>query len=467
MCKINRIFGIVMVVVLTGCGAHVHHLPKAEPNKVYFAPLLDKDELLIGVALSGGGSRAATFGAAGIKALAKLRDEETGRSVMEQVSHISSVSGGGLAASYFAMKKPEQSVPMLSSDGSFTPQYNTFFTEYMNTMTYNYQRAFEIRQVLKNRWFDPSKRATSLSETLDANYLNEGTLTNLYEREKAGDSPRLIINTTFYNNGRRMVITTLPSEAFSYNVIRKLKEQAGNPASLPTSLNHAEQYLTPFTFEGMNVNPTSMPLSQAVTASASFPPVIGPLTVQVDGSEKYWHIGDGGLFENQGVESLTQVFLKKLEENGTPKRALILVLDSSFPFSLGESPLDHQKKGYKVYIKSPTRIVGIQEERANAYRSLFWNSLQTEGNLVPKNDRIKIIVLKHIEANLRPEELPDACIPKAFPDRNVSPAAITEYISRIPTLFKVSSCDRQLLEIAASRVVEQRRDEILAFINQP
>ena len=61
--------------------------------------------LLVGVALSGGGSRAALFGAAGLEALARVR-APGGASVLEQVAYLSSVSGGSVAASYYASQKP-------------------------------------------------------------------------------------------------------------------------------------------------------------------------------------------------------------------------------------------------------------------------------------------------------------------------------------------------------------------------
>jgi len=44
-------------------------------------------------------------------------------------------------------------------------------------------------------------------------------------------------------------------------------------------------------------------------ASASFPPIVGPVTYSVDGNPPYQNIGDGGLFDNLGTESLATLFL--------------------------------------------------------------------------------------------------------------------------------------------------------------
>jgi len=63
----------------------------------------------------------------------------------------------------------------------------------------------------------------------------------------------------------------------------------------------------------IHMDPCLIRVNGAVTASASFPPVIGPITLQVAGEETYWHAGDGGLYENSGFESLFFLFLKRLQ----------------------------------------------------------------------------------------------------------------------------------------------------------
>jgi len=69
-----------------------------------------------GVTISGGGSRAALFGVAGLEALARVQMPD-GTSVIDKISHLSSVSGGSLAATYYALKKPDREVKVLNADG--------------------------------------------------------------------------------------------------------------------------------------------------------------------------------------------------------------------------------------------------------------------------------------------------------------------------------------------------------------
>jgi hypothetical protein len=61
------------------------------------------------VALSGGGSRAALFGATGLEALAQIRLGDGG-SLIDRIVHVSSASGGSIAASSYALKKPGREV---------------------------------------------------------------------------------------------------------------------------------------------------------------------------------------------------------------------------------------------------------------------------------------------------------------------------------------------------------------------
>lgn len=459
---------LAVALLQTGCLAHVEHLPQADPavTAPYFLQSRDPD-VIVGVALSGGGSRAALFAAGGLKALALVPVGPERRSLLEQVSYVSSVSGGSLAAGYFGAQKPPRGTPVLAADGTLMEEYRTFFDRYQDAMGENYERPILLRQTWNFRAFNPTKAATSLSEVLDEGFLDGMTLLKLNAREARGDSPRLIINSTLYNNGRRFVITTLPREAFQYNVLDELRaalKARGRALEFPPALARAQEELRPWTFDDLKADPRNVPLSKAVAASASFPPLIGPVSVQVAESETLWHAGDGGLFDNQGTESLVQVVLKKLQA-GTARRALILALDSSFPFALGGKRLDHTEKGFTVFTRDPSRIVGIMEQRANAYQAMVWHILQTEGILLPDEHTVKVIVLRHTDATWNDDlsDVPAVC--RQEDPEMKSSQAVNERLAQIPTRFAIESdCDRQLLVAAAAKVVAGQAPKILEFL---
>lgn len=203
-----------LALLLGGCFAKVQDLPRAPAAA--FAPIPEADpDLLVGVAISGGGSRAAVFAAAVLEALARVRvPDGTGgeRSLLERVQYVSSVSGGSLATGYFAARKPPRREPVLGPgpDG-LSPAYEEFFREYKAAMQENFEWPAAWRQVAFFRAFNPTKAAFSLAEVWDARFFHDMTFEQLYARERAGDSPRIILNGTSYNSGRRFALTTLPA----------------------------------------------------------------------------------------------------------------------------------------------------------------------------------------------------------------------------------------------------------------
>ena len=104
--------GVVVLgaLVLMGCASAIAiRVPPAGPDTGCVTPDPDRD-VLVGVALSGGGSRAALFWAAGLEALGRL-PAPGGGSVLEQIAYLSSVSGGSVAATAYASQKPPRETP--------------------------------------------------------------------------------------------------------------------------------------------------------------------------------------------------------------------------------------------------------------------------------------------------------------------------------------------------------------------
>ena len=136
---------------------------------------------------------------------------------------ISSVSGGSMATSYFAAVKPRKDVPMLTASGELSTEYQTFFAQYKKTMNQDYEGPLFWRNMTRLRWFNPAWTARSLHEHLNKQFLNDVTFKDIRERELSGEIPRLLINTTLYNNGRRFVITTLPHEQTQYDLLKDVE----------------------------------------------------------------------------------------------------------------------------------------------------------------------------------------------------------------------------------------------------
>jgi hypothetical protein len=98
---------------------------------------------------------------------------------------------------------------------------------------------------------------------------------------------------------------------------------------------------------------------------------------------------------------------------------------------------------------------------------LFFRSLQIEG-VFPDSKTIAVMILRHTDATWAPDlsDLPPACKAEAKPLE--SPEAVRERIAEIPTALNLpSQCDRELLATAATKLVAERRDAILEFLDRP
>jgi predicted acylesterase/phospholipase RssA len=432
------------------------------------ATTIPAQDLLLGVALSGGGSRAALFGAAGLEALARLRAAD-GVSVLDKISHLSSVSGGSIAATYYALKKPGHGVKVLNADGTLSEAYRAFFEQYRTDLGQDFESSLIWRQLLSFRWVNSALAAATFAEILGERLYGRTHFQDVSAREKAGDSPGLLINTTLYNNGRRLVVTSMPASEFDYDFfadLRRSLQEQGRVLDLTPRLRERWQLVRPLTPIDIHVDPCRTTLAGAVAASASFPPLIGPLTLKIGDEETYWHAGDGGLYENQGVEALILLYLKQLQLKRA-KRALMIVFDSSFPFAVGERRLLSRATPFSLLTFDFSRIPSIMEERATTYQALFFQSLQIEG-VIPDRQTITSIRLRHAEARWAEDlsDLPPACKTEPMPLK--TPEDVRERIAEIPTrLHLPSECDRQLLSTAAAKLVDEHREEILEFVNRP
>jgi predicted acylesterase/phospholipase RssA len=460
----------MVLAVLSGCvTSPVYTVPMAKPDQISCIQAMKPRDTLIGIAISGGGSRAALFGAASLEALAKLQVGSPAHSLLEDISVISSVSGGSMATSYFAAVKPRKDVPILTASGELSAEYQTFFAKYKDTMNQDYEKPLLWHNLVRLRWFNPAWTAKSLAEYLNSQFLHDMTFQHVREREVGGEIPRLLINTTLYNDGRRLVFTTVPHEQTQYDLLKDVSRSvgAGRLSKASAELMQVKwaslQSVTP---QALHLDLCPIKLGAAVAASMSFPPIVGPITFKVEGEDRYWHAGDGGLSDNMGMESLAMVALHALQQK-TVRRVLIIAFDSSFPFAVGSDRLDHFPEGFTLFNYDFSRIPGIMEERALAYRTLYFRMMTAQG-VMPDERRLKFLQLRHIDAVWKEDmsDLPESC--KNEEVKLTNPPMVKKRLANVVTrLWLKSDCDRDLVAMAAAKLVEGNKDEILKFLQQP
>ena len=404
-------------------------------------------EQLVGLALSGGGSRASVFSAAVMEALWE-------HGYIDLVTHLSSVSGGSFAAAYFAANLPE--CDLLDSTAEQASCWRDFFAEFKLAMGSNFRRSMAGRQTSNFRLVSNTRLAISLQETIDDQFLGGMTFGGLAAKNASMVAaglypPVLLVNATSYDNGRRLVFSNM---CLSEEPPGAASDVDRNPLDDPALRGHG--IAPPDCNQPV---PQDMPLSLAVTTSAAFPGYVGPITIEVpatcDGQGlEYWHLADGGLHDNSGVDTIEEIILRQL-------RAEPRILERALIFSVNNTLTEEENDLRQIKNFWPSQHAGqailTWSSRSQAYHQLFWDQfkddLATEGIVV---EEIEFAIMS---ANV--EHWPASCSQAedaAEQDREEVRAEIAKALASIPTAYKISECNADLLELAARDVVSSRLD---------
>lgn len=264
-------------------------------------PMDSNIQLRIGIALSGGGVRAAAFHAGVLRRLAELN-------LLESIEHISSVSGGslftGLVFHYSGYQYPKSE-------------------QYINQVLPNIRELLTNKSLQKNaiirlivnplNWRFILSRANVIAESIRDYW---GIIANL---DILPVRPMWSINGTTAETGRRF---------------RFKSAMIGD-------------------YEIGYASTKNYPLASAMAVSAAFPGGIGPLSLNTSSYEwrklEIWnststaeiirpiykkiHIYDGGLYDNLGIEPLFDIGKQEFKiMDGSPEINYIIVSDAGAPF---------------------------------------------------------------------------------------------------------------------------------------
>ena len=280
--------------LLGGIGMAFQHWykPVGKPKKgrTGYPPILTSHpKVIVGLAWSGGGSRAAYLGAAILREIRRaevrlaLRDDAAGSgSLLEQLSIISSVSGGSLAAAYFVLNREE-----LKADVA-----HDSWKRFLDKMALNYR----ARQWYMDAALNPIAWFKLLLSNFNRGHIARGVYDRVLYCGKTlsdlPDSPLLFINAVDVINVERYVLA-------KYGAARRFCLPEANPL-------HAND------LERMCVDPNSVLVADAVFASSAFPFVYPQLPIRsfhCDHPSLHF-LGDGGLLDNSGLLTL----LSQMEE---------------------------------------------------------------------------------------------------------------------------------------------------------
>jgi len=279
---------------------------------------LQPGKVTIGLAFSGGGSRAAYLAAAVLREihasnLALEIDNKPGQetNLLSQVDAVSAVSGGSLAAAYFVVNKEKLLGSRAQSSG---------WDEYLSKMAISYRRQEWYGRAILNPilWskliFTNYNRGLLARDDYD-NTLFQGATKTIADLP---DRPALYLNSFDVANHVRFV--------FSKHYIDTTLYQ---PSDWWGNLSAPQEITSENDLDFCRIDPKSVKIADAVYASSAFPVAYPNLAMNHCGSKILFQgslifLADGGLADNSGlITLLTQV--KAGMDPGT-KGALLLVL---------------------------------------------------------------------------------------------------------------------------------------------
>jgi predicted acylesterase/phospholipase RssA len=254
------------------------------PPRVTSTRPADADGYFVGLAISGGGSRSANFAAACMFELQRL-------GLLDRVDYISCVSGGSLPGAYYCL---------------FDQQWNP--GDVQRAMTHPFAtdmilttiQPWNALAMMLTSW----DRSDVLARAFQKHLFSDRRGRALTFADLRDDRPRLLINATDLQSGRRFVFT-----------------------------NDA--------FDELNSDLSKYPIARAVTASAAVPVLLHQVTLRDYSTlfRQYRHLIDGGVTDNLGVVTLVDTYIAHIRQardaglaDPYPHGAVLLVIDAHTNF---------------------------------------------------------------------------------------------------------------------------------------
>jgi len=362
-----------------------------------------QDGMLVSIALSGGGSRAANFSAAVLLELKKL-------GVLKHIDFLSSVSGGSLTAAYFALDGYQYS--------TLTGWDKISFNE--NELKDRLGRNFQLRYL--GRWFLPwnairywltnFNRTDIMVDILDTNLFHGATFADLNP-----ERPKLLVNASEMGDLQRFVFS-----------------------------DH--------TFQSIGSDLSTYQVSVAATASLAVPGIFHTVMLQNHREQQatYLHLADGAAMDYLGIQTLLNVLQNSREQDTYtfPKGCVLISIDAFPNFYNWDLHQEETREFPEDYI--------IDRNGSRALEFLLLpnreRTLERVGIPLSKIDTVAIGTFPVVE-NAR-----QRCRFWHIALRHISVTdKLGKALSRIPTELNIKEAQQEVLFAAARRLVQHGWDK--------
>lgn len=310
----------ISIVVLGGC-ASVYNIPQNQPLVGTVQPQqlgtevpITSDDVMLSLAFSGGGTRAAAFAFGVLKELdaARVRDRGKTVSLLERVDFVSGVSGGSVLAAYYGLRKRE-------ALADFRERF----------LLRNAEESLNTRVSLANlgRAIGGGLNdATHLPRWLDDNLFGGATFRDLSKQR-----PRIWINASDIYNRTPFVFGATAFDAMCSDLM-------------------------------------SYPVSEAVAASAAVPVVFAPIVLETFPGRCQTRLPDwlARARANRNAQPLLRDFARAIESYHTGGIRYVKLLDGGLVDNFGLS-------GFSIALLSATRpYEPMLPQQAVRIRRLFF-----------------------------------------------------------------------------------------------
>jgi NTE family protein len=291
------VVGVVFLAALSAGCATIHNEPVNRPLGVQGAAAIPlgreglayTDDLLIGLAFSGGGTRAAAFSHGVLSELAQtpLPARATAPALIDRIDFVSGVSGGSVTAAYFGLKKRAALADF--REKFLLRDAEAGLRTSVNPLTLSRALAGGIND------------STGFTRWLDENLFHGAT----FAAFRAQRRPRIWINASdIYNRTTfvfgRTAFSAMCSDLASYPIADAVAASAAvplvfAPVVIRTYPGQCSQPLPDWIVRARR-NPSAPPMLKAFAAA---------VTRYHDGSMPYIKLLDGGLVDNFGLSGFT------------------------------------------------------------------------------------------------------------------------------------------------------------------
>jgi hypothetical protein len=276
---------------------------------------IQNPNIALGVAISGGGSRAQFFSMGILLGLEEIQEDNSSRNFLNEIDYFSTVSGGCYSAGYYLTILKNR----LQYDNC---SFNEFYFSKADAFKSDVNKSATIFSLLNNGRNEKGEKV-SMAQRLDlevlqydsANPENQNKfktqmlLSDFFIPKESKLNPQLpimVANGTAYNNGERF--------PFMPHIIRALKINS-SLAPNKASLSLDENYIN---------NGYDFPLTYAITASSAFPGVLPKTKFGIKNQDKILCVIDGGASDNMGYETLIELLHNDSKVKDKNKKALFI-----------------------------------------------------------------------------------------------------------------------------------------------